>query len=88
MIVAVLQPCISYLLPGSNNSSSYFGSVDSSQNSQKVKCHSSSSSSSKEKPMEMDQSEKFIKYVLQDPLWLLTANADKKVMMTYQLPSR
>uniref|UniRef100_H3DCQ3 Period circadian protein homolog 2 n=1 Tax=Tetraodon nigroviridis TaxID=99883 RepID=H3DCQ3_TETNG len=73
---------------GSNNSSSYFGSVDSSQNSQKVKCHSSSSSSSKEKPMEMDQSEKFIKYVLQDPLWLLTANADKKVMMTYQLPSR
>uniref|UniRef100_A0A8P4KQE3 Period circadian protein homolog 2 n=1 Tax=Dicentrarchus labrax TaxID=13489 RepID=A0A8P4KQE3_DICLA len=54
---------------GTNNSSNYFGSVDSSQNSQK-------------------QSEQFIKYVRQDPLWLLTANTDDKVMMTYQLPSR
>lgn len=85
MIIAVLQHCIFYMRPGSNNSSNYFGSVDSSQNSQKVKCHSSSS---KEKPMETDQSEKFIKYALQDPLWLLTANTDEKVMMTYQLPSR
>lgn len=73
------------MLPGSNNSSNYFGSVDSSQNSQKVKCDSSSN---EERPMEMDQSEKFMKYVPQDPLWLLTANTDEKVMMTYQLPSR
>uniref|UniRef100_A0AAQ5YPN6 Period circadian protein homolog 2 n=1 Tax=Amphiprion ocellaris TaxID=80972 RepID=A0AAQ5YPN6_AMPOC len=55
---------------GTNNSSKYFGSVDSSQNSQK-----------------MEPSEHF-KYVLQDPLWLLMANTDDKVMMTYQLPSR
>lgn len=36
----------------------------------------------------MDQSEHIIKHVLQDPLWLLMANTDDKVMMTYQLPSR
>uniref|UniRef100_A0A8C4DAK2 Period circadian protein homolog 2 n=1 Tax=Dicentrarchus labrax TaxID=13489 RepID=A0A8C4DAK2_DICLA len=70
---------------GSNNSSNYFGSVDSSQNSQKVNGHLSSSEG---RPMEMEQSEQFIKYVRQDPLWLLTANTDDKVMMTYQLPSR
>ncbi|XP_042352927.1 period circadian protein homolog 2 isoform X2 [Plectropomus leopardus] len=70
---------------GSNNSSKYFGSVDSSQNSQKVKGHLSVS---KGRPVEIEQSEHFIKYVLQDPLWLLTANTDDKVMMTYQLPSR
>uniref|UniRef100_A0A8C4DBF7 Period circadian protein homolog 2 n=1 Tax=Dicentrarchus labrax TaxID=13489 RepID=A0A8C4DBF7_DICLA len=69
----------------SNNSSNYFGSVDSSQNSQKVNGHLSSSEG---RPMEMEQSEQFIKYVRQDPLWLLTANTDDKVMMTYQLPSR
>ncbi|XP_008292730.1 period circadian protein homolog 2 isoform X3 [Stegastes partitus] len=70
---------------GSNNSSKYFGSVDSSQNSQKVKGHSCSSEGG---PVEMEQNEHFIKYVLQDPLWLLMANTDDKVMMTYQLPSR
>nr|XP_046263873.1 period circadian protein homolog 2 isoform X2 [Scatophagus argus] len=70
---------------GSNNSSNYFGSVDSSQNSQKVNSHLSSSEG---RPMEMEQSEHLIKYVLQDPLWLFTANTDDKVMMTYQLPSR
>ncbi|XP_041805937.1 period circadian protein homolog 2 isoform X2 [Chelmon rostratus] len=70
---------------GSNNSSNYFGSVDSSQNSQKVNSHLSSNEG---RPMEMDQSEHFIKYVLQDPLWLLAANTDDKVMMSYQLPSR
>uniref|UniRef100_A0AAQ6IS50 Period circadian protein homolog 2 n=1 Tax=Anabas testudineus TaxID=64144 RepID=A0AAQ6IS50_ANATE len=58
---------------GTNNSSKYFGSVDSSQ--------------SKRGAMEMEQSKHF-KYVLQDPLWLLMANTDHKVMMTYQLPSR
>ncbi|KAI3374944.1 hypothetical protein L3Q82_021468 [Scortum barcoo] len=70
---------------GSNNSSNYFGSVDSSQNSQKVNSHLSSSEG---RPVEMEQNEHFIKYVLQDPLWLLMANTDDKVMMTYQLPSR
>ncbi|KAM9350089.1 period circadian protein homolog 2 [Symphorus nematophorus] len=70
---------------GSNNSSNYFGSVDSSQNSQKVNGHLCSSDG---RPMEMEHSEHFIKYVLQDPLWLLTANTDEKVMLTYQLPSR
>uniref|UniRef100_A0A7N8WQJ7 Period circadian protein homolog 2 n=1 Tax=Mastacembelus armatus TaxID=205130 RepID=A0A7N8WQJ7_9TELE len=70
---------------GSNNSSKYFGSVDSSQNSQKVKGHLSSSEG---RHKEMEQSEHFIKYVLQDPQWLLMANTDHKVMMTYQLPSR
>uniref|UniRef100_A0A8C2ZMD2 Period circadian protein homolog 2 n=1 Tax=Cyclopterus lumpus TaxID=8103 RepID=A0A8C2ZMD2_CYCLU len=66
----------------SNNSSNYFGSVDSSQNSKKVKGHSSGS---KGRPVEMDQREHV---PLQDPLWLLTANTDDKVMMTYELPSR
>uniref|UniRef100_K7FCY7 Period circadian regulator 1 n=1 Tax=Pelodiscus sinensis TaxID=13735 RepID=K7FCY7_PELSI len=32
--------------------------------------------------------EQFIRYVLQDPIWLLMANSDEKVMLTYQLPSR
>ncbi|XP_054623012.1 period circadian protein homolog 2 isoform X2 [Dunckerocampus dactyliophorus] len=63
-----------------SNSSKYFGSVDSSQNSQKVKGHSISS--------EMEQSDHFMKYILQDPIWLLMANTDDKVMMTYQLPCR
>ncbi|XP_034038560.1 period circadian protein homolog 2 isoform X2 [Thalassophryne amazonica] len=70
---------------GSNNSSKYFGSVDSSQNSQKVKGHLSSS---KGRPAESEQNPNLVKYVLQDPVWLLTANTDDKVMMTYQLPSR
>ncbi|XP_024921843.1 period circadian protein homolog 2 isoform X3 [Cynoglossus semilaevis] len=42
---------------GSNNSSKYFGSVDSSQNSQKVKGHSSGSDG---RPIEMEQSDNFI----------------------------
>lgn len=29
-----------------------------------------------------------IKCVLQDPIWLLMANTDHKVMMTYQLPTK
>ncbi len=73
------------MFTGSNNSSNYFGSVDSSQNSQKV---NSSLSSSGGRPMEMESNEHLIKYVLQDSLWLLTANTDDKVMMTYQLPVR
>lgn len=36
----------------------------------------------------MEESEHFIKYVLQDPVWLLMADTDDSVMMTYQMPSR
>lgn len=36
----------------------------------------------------MQQSEHILKYVLQDPVWLLMANTDDSVMMTYQVPSR
>lgn len=58
---------------GSSNTSKYFGSVDSSENDLK------------EKRKEDGQN---FKYVLQDPLWLLMANADDKVMMTYQVPAQ
>nr|XP_046178187.1 period circadian protein homolog 2-like isoform X2 [Oncorhynchus gorbuscha] len=74
-----------------NNSSNYFGTVDSSQNScQQVKVHSSGGSggsASEGRPMEVEESQ-YDKYVLQDPPWLVTANADDKVMLTYQMPSR
>lgn len=76
---------LSSVSSGSNNSSNYFGSVDSSQNSQKVKGHLSSNDGG---PVEMEQGDHFIKYVLQDPVCLLASNTDEKVMMTYQLPSR
>ncbi|XP_054888993.1 period circadian protein homolog 2 isoform X2 [Poeciliopsis prolifica] len=66
---------------GSNNSSKYFGSVDSSQSSQKTK---GLLRSSEERPAEAG----LLECVLQDPAWLLMANADEKVMMTYELPSR
>lgn len=68
----------------SNNSSNYFGSVDSSQKSLKAQRPGGGVSGS----LELEESESLIKYVLQDPLWLLAANVDKDVMMTYQLPSR
>ncbi|XP_024128914.1 period circadian protein homolog 2 isoform X1 [Oryzias melastigma] len=70
---------------GSNNSSKYFGSVDSSQSSQKLK---NTLSKSEGMPVAMEQSEQVIKCVLQDPLWLLMANTDETTMMTYQLPLR
>ncbi|KAI4879914.1 hypothetical protein NFI96_003644 [Prochilodus magdalenae] len=57
---------------GSSNTSKYFGSVD-------------SEIDHKERRMKDRQN---FKYILQDPLWLLMANADDKVMMTYQVPSR
>ncbi len=65
----------------SNNSSNYFGSVDSSQKSHKAKGQGSGA-------LALNGSETLIKNVLQDPLWLLMANVDKDVMMSYQLPSR
>ncbi|XP_077078049.1 period circadian protein homolog 2 isoform X2 [Siphateles boraxobius] len=67
---------------GSNNSSNYFGSVDSSQKSHKAEGQGSVLCS-----VVLDGKEK-LKYVLQDPPWLLMANADEDVMMSYQLPSR
>uniref|UniRef100_A0A673HCL5 Period circadian protein homolog 2 n=1 Tax=Sinocyclocheilus rhinocerous TaxID=307959 RepID=A0A673HCL5_9TELE len=69
----------------SNNSSNYFGSVDSSQKSHKAKQQVSGSGSG---ALALDGSETLIKYALQDPLWLLMANVDEDVMMPYQLPSR
>ncbi|KAM5326879.1 period circadian protein homolog 2 isoform 2-T2 [Glossophaga mutica] len=65
---------------GSSNTSrtsKYFGSIDSSENNHKGKGQA-----------DAEESEHFIKWVLQDPVWLLTADADDSVMMTYQLPSR
>lgn len=59
----------------SSNTSKYFGSIDSSETDLRVK-----------KKEEVEQ--KVIRYVMQDPLWLLMANTDHEVMMSYQLPSR
>ncbi|XP_073530540.1 period circadian protein homolog 2 isoform X2 [Phyllobates terribilis] len=59
-----------------SHSSKYFGSIDSSENNQKAKGSTSGSG------------ESVMKYVLQDPMWLLMANADEDVMMTYQIPLR
>ncbi|XP_041850550.1 period circadian protein homolog 2-like [Melanotaenia boesemani] len=78
---------------GSSNTSKYFGSVDSLEHDPKGKTKmrgqgSSESSKSQSKVSSQGEGEHFIKYVLQEPLWLLMANADDKVMMTYQMPSR
>ncbi|XP_044147294.1 period circadian protein homolog 2 isoform X2 [Bufo gargarizans] len=59
-----------------SHSSKYSGSVDSSENNQKAKGSTSGSGASA------------MKYVLQDPMWLLMANADEDIMMTYQIPLR
>ncbi|XP_058044995.1 period circadian protein homolog 2 [Ahaetulla prasina] len=56
--------------------SNYIGSINSSENNPKTKCS------------QMEEDVQYIKSALQDPLWLLTANADDTVMMTYQIPSR
>ncbi|XP_036409605.1 period circadian protein homolog 2 isoform X2 [Megalops cyprinoides] len=71
----------------SNNSSKYFGSIDSSQNSHKAGVRGGGAGAGGG-AVELEERQRFIKYVLQDPLWLLMANADESVMMTYQLPSR
>nr|VAX54207.1 period circadian clock 2 [Squalius torgalensis] len=65
----------------SNNSSNYIGSVGSSQKSHKAKGQGSVA-------LALDGKEKLNKCVLQDPPWLLMANLDEDVMMSYQLPSR
>ncbi|XP_063786949.1 period circadian protein homolog 1-like isoform X2 [Pseudophryne corroboree] len=56
----------------SSNTSKYFGSIDSSETDLRVK----------------KAEREVIRYVMQDPLWLLMANADHDVMMSYQIPSR
>ncbi|XP_035264982.1 period circadian protein homolog 1b isoform X2 [Anguilla anguilla] len=61
----------------SSHTSKYFGSIDSSENDHSRKQAAGGAGE-----------EQFIKCVLQDPIWLLMANADEKVMMTYQLPVR
>ncbi|XP_069072364.1 period circadian protein homolog 1 isoform X2 [Pleurodeles waltl] len=63
----------------SSNTSKYFGSIDSSENDH----------SAKKQAGAMKEDERMlIKYVMQDPIWLLMANADEKVMMSYQIPTR
>ncbi|KAM8790358.1 period circadian protein homolog 2 [Rhynchonycteris naso] len=65
---------------GSSNTSHtsrYFGSIDSLENNHKAKAKA-----------DVEETERFIKYVLQDPVWLLMADTDDSVMMTYQMPSR
>uniref|UniRef100_A0AAY4ABN2 PAS domain-containing protein n=1 Tax=Denticeps clupeoides TaxID=299321 RepID=A0AAY4ABN2_9TELE len=61
----------------SSHTSKYFGSIDSSENDHTRKQSAEGSGEAE-----------FIKCVLQDPIWLLMANTDDKVMMTYQLPIR
>ncbi|KAK9524780.1 hypothetical protein VZT92_017148 [Zoarces viviparus] len=67
-----------------SHTSKYFGSIDSSENDCSRKQPAGGSSSAGGDGAE----EQFIKCVLQDPIWLLMANTDDKVMMTYQLPVR
>ncbi|XP_041118599.1 period circadian protein homolog 2-like isoform X2 [Polyodon spathula] len=62
-----------------SNTSKYFGSIDSSENDHQLK---------EKTGMEKKEGTSLVKYVLQDPMWLLIANADDSVMMTYQVPSR
>ncbi|XP_063305760.1 period circadian protein homolog 1 isoform X2 [Pelobates fuscus] len=61
----------------SSNTSKYFGSIDSSETDLRVK-----------KAEREEAERKAIIYVMQDPLWLLMANADHEVMMSYQIPTR
>lgn len=67
-----------------SHTSKYFGSIDSLENDHSRKQPTGGSSSGVGDGGE----EQFIKCVLQDPIWLLMANTDDTVMMTYQLPVR
>jgi len=67
-----------------SRTSKYFGSIDSSDNDHSRKQPAGGSSSAGGDGGE----EQFIKCVLQDPIWLLMANTEDKVMMTYELPVR
>ncbi|KAI3375757.1 hypothetical protein L3Q82_004055 [Scortum barcoo] len=68
-----------------SHTSKYFGSIDSSENDHSRKQPAGGGSSSGGGD---GGEEQFIKCVLQDPIWLLMANTDDKIMMTYQLPVR
>lgn len=78
---------------GSSNTSKYFGSVDSLEHDSKAEAKpktrgeggANGGQSTSKVPSKGDH---FIKYVLQEPLWLLMSNTDDKVMMTYQMPPR
>ena len=79
----------------SSNSSKYFGSVDSPEHGPKTKALAQAGDSSERGQAQSQvsgqgDSEHFIKYDLQTqkPLWLLMANTNDKVMMTYEMPSR
>ncbi|XP_023596618.1 period circadian protein homolog 2 [Trichechus manatus latirostris] len=60
-----------------SHSSKYFGSIDSSENNPKV-----------ETSTHVGESEHLIRHVLQDPIWVLMADSDNSIMMTYQTPAR
>nr|XP_017531901.2 period circadian protein homolog 2 isoform X3 [Manis javanica] len=60
-----------------SHTSRYFGSIDSSENNNEASVQA-----------DLGDSGHFLKYVLQDPIWLLMAHMDDSVMMTYQVPSR
>nr|XP_017195092.2 period circadian protein homolog 2 [Oryctolagus cuniculus] len=60
-----------------SRSSRYFGSIDSSENNHRAA-----------RPPRLGAGEQLLRCVLQDPLWLLMADTDDSVMMTYQLPAR
>ncbi|KAM5149402.1 period circadian protein homolog 1 isoform 2-T4 [Callospermophilus lateralis] len=62
----------------SSHTSKYFGSIDSSE----------AEAGAGAAQARAEPGDQVIKYVLQDPIWLLMANADQRVMMTYQVPSR
>lgn len=89
-------PVFLKLCIGSSNTSKYFGSIDSLEHDPKAKAKTrgeggeggSEGGHSQAKVSTQGEGEHLIKYVLQEPLWLLMANADDKVMMTYQMPSR
>lgn len=96
--MALFLFALSFLLKwqiGSSNTSKYFGSVDSLEHDHqakakgKTRCEGGSDGGQSQlKVSSQAEGEHFIKYVLQEPLWLLMANADDKVMMTYQMPPR
>lgn len=75
---------------GSSNTSKYFGSVDSLENDSKAEAKPKTRGEGGGQSMSKvpSKGDHFIKYVLQEPLWLLMSNTDDEVMMTYQMPSR
>lgn len=72
--------CGTLCLKGSSDTSHtsrYFGSVDSSE-----KNHGAAAKA------EVGGTERLLRGVLQDPVWLLMADTDDSVRMTYQMPAR